>query len=69
MKEICPILYKIALEMGTCAFKEKYGGFLCPVEHDSKKEVMPGEVEQIISNSVTGVPEYVFDPNSGIGGW
>ena len=29
---ICPVLFKIALEMELSTVAEKYGGFLCPLE-------------------------------------
>ena len=39
-KTICPILFKIALEMGTYDFTEKYGGFLCPLNKNTSQQAV-----------------------------
>ena len=44
---ICPVLFKVSLEMGTDEFTKKYGGFLCPL---NKKEYPCGRCEKKYDN-------------------
>ena len=47
-KTVCPVLYKIALEMGTNVFVEKYGGFLCPFDNASQQAVQDGQAKRTL---------------------